>query len=170
MVKVRYTGDSKISINWSHMGKTRSFSVSPNQIIKIQEFEVPYILSYGKFQILPKDSNSQPESQKSKEITRVEVKDKMEKIKESPIIKEIHISSTIDTSQSKPVVKEEKVKETVKEIKTEMKEEKKEVKVVKDIDYTKLKKAELKKICKVRGLSVEGHRDDLIARCVKSDE
>jgi hypothetical protein len=180
MAKVKFVGDTRRTVHWTSMGKAKSYSASPGRTITVPDTEVPYLLSFGCFEAVLEERHTTAEK------TEVHT---FERTRTNPIIKEIKVfenknKETIINDLTKKVEPEEEKKlevavdpiaEVESVVKEEVKveepvesivEEPKVIKVKKNIDYTKLKKSELKKICEKNGLDINGHRDDLIARCV----
>lgn len=160
MAKIKFLGDTRDSFNWTSLGKFKSYSFRPGEIKSVADSDVPYLLSFGKFDIVstpPKENvtvevKAPIEVNIKEEVIRptvtVEVK------KESPVIEVV-----VDTPVSVPAPAAVVVEESVG----------KEEEETDPVDYTSFTKKELMKLCKERGLETFGKRDDLIARIVNDD-
>ena len=162
MAKIKFNGLKRAKITWNSMGKCYSYNVDPGEVIAIAEDQVGHACACGSFVILSSAKMLAKNGPKVNKKT-IEATAPIKIVKPLPVVEE---------QIEEP---EEEVMETVIiEVEDEVEEEKVEEEVVKveekKLDYTSIRKKELKDMCKESGLHVGGNRDDLIARLVAFDK
>lgn len=172
MPKLKYVGDTRRKFSWTSMGKVQSYTVGPNQTISIPEKELPYLMSYGVFRVI---SDDKAIKEPSKNIEKIHHKHKISPLASVERIVHVFEDTPSKTVESVSEVIEEEMNEVeeiedVEEVTDVIEESNTVDNEVKNIDYTSIRKAELKKMCEKRNLDTHGNRDDLIARLVFSDQ
>lgn len=156
MAKLRFNGVKKKRATWSSMGKVYSYNLKPGSIIDLPENQVGNVGAFGSFVRLdvPVVAGKTVVNKKT-----IEKEDWTKKTVKPPVVED---------------VVEDIVEEVVEEI--EVAEEVEDEEMIEDspvediaIDYTSFNKKSLKTMCKERGISVSGNRDDLIANLVSFD-
>jgi hypothetical protein len=167
MAKVKYNGTLKKKITWNSMGKGYAYNVRPGQIIQVPEDQITNVCGCGSFIVISSASKLREQGpkivkktvQKQVEPTPVKV------VKPLPVLMVDEPVEVEEVVVNEPVeVTEVTVDEPVEEREDEDEE------CEKTIDYTSIRKADLKDMCKKNGLKVSGNRDDLIARLVAFDK
>jgi hypothetical protein len=161
-VKLIYNGIQEKKATWTCMGKLYSYNLIPGQIIMIPENQVKNLKGFGSFQLI-KEIQPMVEVESTEIISEID-----EEIFEKQIEETVNIPEEEDPFKKY----EEEVKDTQEDKIEDIEEievENTEVEESPDFDYTSLSKAELKRMCKERGLKTSGNRDDLIYRNVQFD-
>ena len=155
------------------MGKAYSYNVRPGEVISIPDDQVSNIRAAGQFAII-----SAPGFKKAKPTVNKKVIKKEAPANPVRVVKHPPVSTPVQEEEVDVVVEEDFVDvDPEEETKVLPQVEEKEEEHVhteecaeKCVDYTSIRKAGLKDMCKDRGLHVSGNRDDLIARLVAFDK
>jgi hypothetical protein len=181
MARVKFNGVKKAKVTWCSMGKVYSYNVRPGEVLAIPDDQVNNIRATGSFLVVSAPHLAKRKPKVNKKVLK----------KEEPI-KVVKLTPVVEPEPEVEVVEEPEVEEVVEEVENEeidpdentkvlpapvvVEEEEEEPVVVeaedcdKTVDYTSIRKADLKDMCKERGLHVSGNRDDLIARLVAFDK
>lgn len=183
MSRVKYLGTNKARVSWTSMGRGFSYNVRPGEIIVVPDDQVNNIRAAGSFSIVSAPSKNQKPKVNKKVIRKEEpvikktvkplpLVEEEPEVEETPEVEDVEeavecvVEETpeedfedVDVNDETKVIQiPEKPSENVEFVKSPVKGEQP------TIDYTSLRKEELKQICKDRGLKVSGNRDDLITR------
>jgi hypothetical protein len=170
MARVKYNGTNKAKVSWNSMGKAFSYNVRPGEVIAIPDDQVNNIRAAGSFSIISAPNMGKPKVIKKviKKETPIKVVKPVPVVEPDPEPVEEPVEDAfedIDTESETKVLSSavEDVEEGEDLVDTEEEEDK-------SVDYTSIRKSDLKDMCKERGLHISGNRDDLIARLVAFDK
>jgi len=138
--------------------------VLPGKIYPVSDDQVHNICGCGPFVVI-----AAPHLNKKPNVIKKDLK------KEEDVVKVIKQSPIVEPVVEEEVVVEPEVEEPVVEEAKEVVEDDEPIvveadKCVKKFDYTSIRKADLKEMCRERVLHLSGNRDDLIARLVAFDK
>jgi hypothetical protein len=161
MAKVKYVGETRRTFTWTSMGKTMSYSVSPNDIIDLADNQLPYLLSFGNMLVKIQETHK-ANKPKVEPVAPVKVDPII-----APVVVPVPVAAPVVESLPAPAPAE--IVSEVPSVFVDEEEEEVESASEEKVDYTGMTKSELKKLCKNRGLDTVGNRDDLICNLVGYD-
>ena len=137
LVKLKYIGISKKRATWSSMDKTYSYNLIPGKVLELPEEQVSIISGFGSFQKI-KTVETMIETESTEVITP----------EDEAVFKEQEVNIPEVQYENEPTIDGQgPSNEVIEEVEEDDFEETPEV------DYMALTKAELKKLCRERGLT-----------------